>query len=67
LPCSLERQSALEAAEALLAGGERRLRALLANLATTAVPWPDWQVLDPAGLSLVDIDEPGDLHRTPSR
>jgi molybdopterin-guanine dinucleotide biosynthesis protein A len=67
LPCSLERQAALESAEALLAGGERRLRALLATVATTAVPWPDWQALDPAGLSLIDIDVPGDLHRTPRR
>ena len=67
LPCSLERRTALKAAEALLAGGERRLRVLLANLATTAVPWPGWQALDPAGLSLVDIDEPGDLHRAPDR
>jgi hypothetical protein len=31
------------------------------------VPWPDWQALDPAGLSLIDIDVPGDLHRTPRR
>jgi molybdopterin-guanine dinucleotide biosynthesis protein A len=61
LPCSLERQVALEAAEILLAGGERRLRAVLASLGTTAVPWPEWRALDPAGLSLVDVDEPGDL------
>ena len=65
LPCSLERQAALEAAEMLLAGGERRLRALLAELGTTAVPWPEWQALDPPGLSLVDIDEPGDLPEPP--
>jgi molybdenum cofactor guanylyltransferase len=61
LPCSLERQAALEAAEALLAGGERRLRAVLASLGAATVAWPEWQALDPAGLSLVDVDEPGDL------
>ncbi|HEY2887752.1 MAG TPA: molybdenum cofactor guanylyltransferase [Candidatus Limnocylindrales bacterium] len=65
LPCSLERQPALEAAGMLLAGGERRLRALLAELGTTALSWPEWQALDPPGLSLVDIDEPGDLPETP--
>lgn len=61
LPCVLERTLALAAAEDLLAGGERRLRALLARLGTLAVPWSDWQGLDPLGLTLVDIDEPGDL------
>ncbi|MGH2464292.1 MAG: molybdenum cofactor guanylyltransferase [Candidatus Limnocylindrales bacterium] len=63
LPCSLERQAALKTADELLAAGERRLRAALARLGTIAVPWLEWQVLDPAGLSLVDIDEPGDLWR----
>lgn len=61
LPCSLERQAALEAANALLAGGERRLRALLASVGTQAIAWSDWASLDPLGLSLVDIDEPQDL------
>jgi molybdopterin-guanine dinucleotide biosynthesis protein A len=61
LPCSLERQAALEGAGALLAGGERRLRALLASIGTATVPWPEWRALDPAGMSLVDIDQPSDL------
>jgi len=61
LPCSLERPAALAAAEALLARGERRLRALLASLGTATVGWPEWRVLDPAGLSLADIDERSDL------
>ena len=61
LPCSLDRASALLAADALLASGERRLRALLTSVDTTMVPWRDWQAVDPSGLTLVDIDERSDL------
>ena len=61
LPCALDRTVALATAEALLAGGERRLRALLAELGTTALPWADWRADDPEGLTLVDIDERSDL------
>lgn len=61
LPCSLERAAALLAADALLASGERRLRALLTSVGTTMVPWAEWQPQDPAGLTLVDIDERSDL------
>jgi molybdenum cofactor guanylyltransferase len=61
LPCAVDRLTALAVADELLAGGERRLRALLTRLGTVALPWTEWQVLDPDGLSLVDIDEPGDL------
>ncbi len=61
LPCCLDRGTALAAADLLLAAGERRLRALLGELGTAALPWPGWQAIDPAGLSLVDVDEPGDL------
>jgi molybdopterin-guanine dinucleotide biosynthesis protein A len=61
LPCSLDRAAALLATDALLAFGERRLRALLTSVDTTMVPWRDWQPVDPSGLTLVDIDERSDL------
>lgn len=61
LPCCLDRTPALRAADALLATGERRLRALLTSVSTAAVPWAEWQGRDPDGLSLVDIDERSDL------
>jgi molybdenum cofactor guanylyltransferase len=61
LPCALDRQAALVEAERLLAGGERRLRALLAALGTAALPRPTWAALDPSAQTLVDIDERADL------
>jgi molybdenum cofactor guanylyltransferase len=61
LPCVLDRIPALSAAERLLGSGERRLRALLVELGTVAIPWAEWSVEDPAGLSLHDIDEPADV------
>jgi molybdopterin-guanine dinucleotide biosynthesis protein A len=63
LPCALERTAGLAAADELLAGGERRLRALLARLGTAALPWTDWRAEDPGGLTLVDIDVRSDLPR----
>ncbi len=63
LPSALNRISALLAADELLAGGERRLRTLLARLGTTAVPWASWSPDDPDGWTLVDIDERADLDR----
>ena len=61
LPVALERSAALRVSERLLAGGERRLRALLSELGTVAVPRSEWAAQDPAGMTLVDIDEPADL------
>ena len=61
LPCVLDRIPALSAADRLLGSGQRRLRALLVELGTVAVPRADWAVEDPAGLSLRDIDEPTDM------
>jgi molybdopterin-guanine dinucleotide biosynthesis protein A len=63
LPVALERATALAAAERLLAGGERRLRALLAELGTEALPRAAWAAEDPGGLTLLDIDERADLAR----
>ena len=61
LPCALVRSVALAEADRLLAGGERRLRALLAGLGTAALPRSAWAALDPSGQTLVDIDERADL------
>ncbi len=61
LPCTLDRATALVAADELLAVGERRLRALLARLEAVALARADWQGEDPGALTLVDIDERRDL------
>jgi molybdopterin-guanine dinucleotide biosynthesis protein A len=61
LPVALQRTTALALAERLLIRGERRLRALLTELGTVAVPRSEWAAEDPEGLTLVDIDEPADL------
>ena len=45
----------------LLADGERRLRALTEELATTVIPEPTWRALDPYGMTVRDIDTPADL------
>ncbi len=53
--------SALAAAERLVAGGERRLRALYDGLATMLIDEPTWRSLDPDGQTLRDIDTVTDL------
>jgi len=61
LPCALDRAAALALADELLAGGERRLRALLTGLGTVPLPRAEWATIDPAGLTLRDVDERSDL------
>ncbi|HZD80604.1 MAG TPA: molybdenum cofactor guanylyltransferase [Actinomycetota bacterium] len=61
LPCALRVVPAVEAAAALLADGERRLRALLETLHAQVLLEPRWRALDPEGRSLFDVDEPADL------
>ena len=61
LPMVLRRDPALEAATRIYATGERRLRAMTEHLATQVIPEPTWRLLDPDGLTLHDIDTPGDL------
>jgi molybdenum cofactor guanylyltransferase len=61
LPIALRVTSATDAARALLHDGERRLRALPAALHAAVLDEPAWRALDPAGATLVDVDEPGDL------
>lgn len=66
LPMALRPGPARAAADALLAAGERRLRALPERLGARLLPGATWRALDPTGATLLDIDRPGDL-RTLSR
>lgn len=61
LPAAYDRRSASTAVEALLAAGERRLRALPLRLAASVVPAADWAGDDPTAATLRDIDRPEDL------
>ncbi len=63
LPCALDRVAALEAAEAILGRGDRRLRDLLAELPVRALPEAAWRAVDPGAGWTRDVDEPGDLSR----
>ncbi len=63
LPMAIRVDAAKPAAAALLARGERSLRALLADLGSTSIPAPVWLSLDPAGGTILDIDRPNDLPR----
>ena len=56
LPLVLRREPALATAQRLFTTGERRLRALPEALATSTIPEATWRALDPAGLTLRDID-----------
>lgn len=61
LPMALRRDPALAAATRLIAGGERRLRALANALSTTAIAEATWRALDPEARTVRDIDTPDDL------
>jgi molybdopterin-guanine dinucleotide biosynthesis protein A len=61
LPIAMRRDPALAAADVLLADGERKLRALIETLDTTAIPEATWRALDPYGMTVRDIDTPADL------
>jgi len=61
LPVAIHRDSALAAADVLLASGERRMRALIETLETTVIPETTWRALDPYGMTVRDIDTPADL------
>ena len=61
IPMALRRRTAAITAGALLASGERRLRALSEALHAAAVPEREWRRDDPAGASLLDVDTPADL------
>ena len=61
LPMAVRRSVASPAVGRLLAEGERRLRALLGELDVEVVPQETWRLDDPDGLTLLDVDVPGDL------
>ncbi|HYC06876.1 MAG TPA: molybdenum cofactor guanylyltransferase [Candidatus Binatia bacterium] len=60
-PFAVRRSAALGTAREAFDAGERRLRSVLARLATTVIPEDDWKALDPSGATLLDVDRPSDL------
>ena len=65
--CAVYATRALPRAEALLAGGTRSLRALLAILSVRWVNADDLRDLDPELLSFLDCDTPAQYHAALSR
>ncbi len=63
LPFAVRVGPALPVAERLAEGGERSISALLRDLRTLTLDEAVWLAFDPAGLTLRDIDRPGDLDR----
>lgn len=61
LPGAFRVAAALAAAERLVAGGDRSLRALYGALVTALIAEATWRRLDPEGRTLRDIDTPADL------
>jgi len=61
LPSAVRREPALNAADRLLADGQRRLRLVFEALTTRTIPEAAWRALDPNGATLRDIDTPADL------
>ena len=61
LPAAVRPSVAGPAAEALLAADRRSLLGLFDAVATATVPGTDWRALDPDGVTLRDVDTPGDL------
>ena len=55
------RRSALGVVSALLDAGERRMSALLAGARCHVIPRACWSLLDPEGLSLVNLNSPSDV------
>ena len=67
LPMAVRRSVGSTAVDRLLAGGERRLRALLGELDVEVVPQETWRLHDPDGLTLLDVDVPGDMPKGHAR
>lgn len=61
LPTALRRAAAEPAARALLAAGERRLRALAGALRNVTIAEREWRAIDTVGATLRDVDVPEDL------
>lgn len=64
LPIALRTGAATDAARRLIGDGERRLRAIAERLPPAVLTETEWRPLDPAGDTLRDVDEPGDLPAT---
>jgi len=58
---AVRRSPASPVADRLLESDERRLRALLGELDVDVIPPEVWQLDDPTGETLRDVDVPGDL------
>jgi molybdopterin-guanine dinucleotide biosynthesis protein A len=62
LPLALRPDIAGPAIGAILAsGGRRSIRALLGAVPSATVPASAWRAIDPAGITLRDVDKPADL------
>jgi len=61
LPMAVQRHVASPIARSLVDSGERRLRALPLALRVTIIAEGTWRLDDPGGLTLRDVDVPGDL------
>ena len=61
LPAVVRTGTATDVAGRLVADGERSLRALFERLPTRVVAEGEWRPLDPAALTLRDVDLPSDL------
>jgi len=61
LPMAVQRHVALPVARSLLDAGEHRLRALPLALRVMIIAEGTWRLDDPNGLTLRDVDVPGDL------
>jgi molybdopterin-guanine dinucleotide biosynthesis protein A len=63
LPCAVDRDEALAAADRPLAGRDASLRALLRALDAREVPELAWRRHDPDAAWTIDVDEPRDVAR----
>jgi molybdopterin-guanine dinucleotide biosynthesis protein A len=61
LPCCLRTWPAADMTHTLLHAGRRRLRDVLDALRTAVIDEGTWTALDPERLTLIDVDEPGDM------
>ena len=61
LPAVVSTKAALDLADELLRGGERRLRALVGALDALVLRERIWVAVDPTGEWRSDVDLPGDL------
>lgn len=63
LPLALRLERAARVAEQAVAEGDRALVRLLDRLRSIEIPAPEWMALDPAAMTLLDVDRPADLER----